>query len=203
MSINSQKKKTVVLKQLLIYYNSFVRIKQRVCIILKEVVFTSKPLIVYFSESGTTKKFAEDIKDITGGDLFRIEPAFKYPTEYEELADFARNERDRDLRPEIKNKLNNLDDYNNVFLGYPMWWYTFPQIIRTFLDTYDLSGKTIIPFNTHEGSGDGGTYKELQDYVPNAKVLVGLPIRGTNMKYDQKGNIKEWLDSLKIDFKNN
>ena len=79
-----------------------------------------------------------------------------------------------------------------------MWWYTFPQIIRTFLDSYDFSGKIIVPFNTHEGSGDGGTYKEMKDYVENAKVLIGLPIRGTNMEYDQKGNIKEWLDGLKI-----
>ena len=82
-----------------------------------------------------------------------------------------------------------------------MWWYTYPQIIRTFIESVDLSGKNIIPFNTHEGSGDGGTYKELQEALPNSKVLIGLPIRGENMRsYDQKGNIKEWLDELKIDW---
>ena len=82
-----------------------------------------------------------------------------------------------------------------------MWWYTYPQIIRTFIESVDLSGKTIIPFNTHEGSGDGGTYKELQEALPDSKVLVGLPIRGENLKnYDQKGNIKEWLDELKINW---
>lgn len=79
-----------------------------------------------------------------------------------------------------------------------MWWYTYPQIIRTFIKNVDLKGKTIIPFNTHEGSGDGGTYKELREELPESKVLMGLPIRGENMKYDQTGNIKEWLDSLPI-----
>ena len=102
-----------------------------------------------------------------------------------------KKERDNDTRPEIKT-LPDVANYDYIFIGYPMWWYTYPQIIRTFIESVDLSGKTIIPFNTHEGSGDGGTYKELQEALPDSKVLVGLPIRGENLKnYDQKGNIKE------------
>ena len=163
----------------------------------------TKTLITYFGTYGTTKKFAEDIRDLTGGDLFEIEPVVPYDTDtahYEELADYAKKERDNDERPAIKT-LPNVDDYDYIFIGYPMWWYTYPQIIRTFIESVDLSGKTIIPFNTHEGSGDGGTYKELQEALPNSKVLIGLPIRGQNLKdYDQKGNIKEWLDGLKIDW---
>ena len=163
----------------------------------------TKTLITYFGTYGTTKKFAEGIKELTGGDLFEIEPVVPYDTDtahYDELAEYAKKERDNDARPEIKN-LPDVSNYDYIFIGYPMWWYTYPQVIRTFIESVDLSGKTIIPFNTHEGSGDGGTYKELQEALPNSKVLVGLPIRGQNLKdYDQKGNIKEWLDGLKINW---
>ena len=163
----------------------------------------AKTLITYFGTYGTTKKFAEGISELTGGDLFELEPLKPYdtnPENYEELANYAKKERDNDERPAIKT-LPNARDYDYIFIGYPMWWYTYPQIIRTFIESVDLSGKTIIPFNTHEGSGDGGTYKELQEALPNSKVLIGLPIRGQNLKdYDQKGNIKEWLDSLKINW---
>lgn len=163
----------------------------------------TKTLITYFGTYGTTKKFAEGISELTGGDLFEIESVKPYdtnPENYEELANYAKKERDNDERPAIKT-LPNARDYDYIFIGYPMWWYTYPQIIRTFIENVDLSEKTIIPFNTHEGSGDGGTYKELQEALPNSKVLIGLPIRGQNLKdYDQKGNIKEWLDSLKINW---
>ena len=163
----------------------------------------AKTLITYFGTYGTTKKFAEGISELTGGDLFELEPLKPYdtnPENYEELANYAKKERDNDERPAIKT-LPNARDYDYIFIGYPMWWYTYPQIIRTFIESVDLSGKTIIPFNTHEGSGDGGTYKELQEALPNSKVLIGLPIRGQNLKdYDQKGNIKEWLDELKINW---
>ena len=161
----------------------------------------SKILITYFGTYGTTEKFAKKIGELTGGDLFEIEPVVPYDKDtahYEELAEYAKKERDNDTRPKIKN-LPDVSNYDYIFIGYPMWWYTYPQIIRTFIESVDLSGKTIIPFNTHEGSGDGGTYKELQDALHNSKVLIGLPIRGENMKnYDQTGNIKEWLDTLKI-----
>ena len=166
----------------------------------------TKTLITYFGTYGATEKFAKDIEKLTGGDLFEIEPVVPYDKDtahYEELAEYAKKERDLDLRPAIKS-LPDVSKYDYIFIGYPMWWYTYPGIIRTFIESVDLSGKIIIPFNTHEGSGDGGTYKELQEALPNSKVLIGLPIRGENMKnYDQTGNIKEWLDSLKIDWSNN
>ena len=161
----------------------------------------SKILITYFGTYGTTEKFAKDIQDITNGDLFELVPKVAYdkdPAHYNELAALAKKERDEDVRPEIK-ELPDVSKYDYIFIGYPMWWYTYPQIIRTFIENVDLKGKTIIPFNTHEGSGDGGTYKELQGSLPDSKVLIGLPTRGENIKnYDQLGNIKEWLDALKI-----
>ena len=161
----------------------------------------SRILITYFGTYGTTEKFAKDIQELTNGDLFELVPKNPYdkdPAHYNELAALAKKERDEDARPEIK-ELPDVSKYDYIFIGYPMWWYTYPQIIRTFIENVDLKGKTIIPFNTHEGSGDGGTYKELQEALPDSKVLIGLPIRGENIKnYDQLGNIKEWLDALKV-----
>lgn len=159
-----------------------------------------KSLIVYFSCYGSTEKFAQEIAEVTNGDLLRLDPKVAYDNNinhYEEFANKAKKEKDTGFLPDIK-KIPDVSSYDYIFIGYPMWWYTYPQIIRTFINNTNLKGKIIIPFNTHEGSGDGGTYKELQDELKDSKVLMGLPIRGENMKYDQKGNIKEWLDSLPI-----
>lgn len=165
------------------------------------MILLAKTLITYFSCYGTTRKFAEEIHEVVGGDLFELVPSSPYdedPSHYEKLAEVAKKERDQGILPSIK-EIPDVTEYDTIFIGYPMWWYTYPQIIRSFIQSVDLKGKTIVPFNTHEGSGDGGTYRELQIDLPDSKVLVGLPIRGENMRYDQKGNIKEWLDSLPID----
>lgn len=154
----------------------------------------SKILIAYFSETGNTDKLAKTIHEQIGGELFRIEPVKPYP-QGQELFDYTKNEQDRDERPEIKETVN-IDDYDTVFIGYPIWWYEVPQIIKTFLDQYDLSGKKVIPFNTHEGSGDGGTYDYIKEQEPNAEVLKGLPIRGANMKQDQGKTVEDWLKGL-------
>ena len=132
----------------------------------------AKTLITYFGTYGTTKKFAEGISELTGGDLFEIEPVKPYdtnPENYEELVNYAKKERDNDERPAIKT-LPNVADYDYIFIGYPMWWYTYPQIIRTFIESVDLSGKTIIPFNTHEGSGDAGTYNTIKSKLSKSNV---------------------------------
>ena len=101
------------------------------------------------------------------------------------------------MRPAIKNEID-LAGYDNIFIGYPMWWYTFPMIIYTLFDKYDFSGKTIIPFNTHMGSGDGGTYKTIRELEPNATVLEGLPVE---MKAAEKGceaAVSRWLAKVGI-----
>ena len=79
---------------------------------------------------------------------------------------------------------------------YPMWWYTLPMIMYTFFDEYDFAGKTIIPFNTHEGSGDGGTYETIKEFEPDATVLDGLAIRGGDMQSDQTSEVKAWLQEI-------
>lgn len=111
-----------------------------------------KVLVVYFSETGNTQKLAKLISDEVGGDFRRIETVKPYPTG-QELFDYTKNERDNDERPELKDLEVNMDDYDVVFVGYPIWWYTLPMPIYTFFDKYDFDDKIIVPFNTHEGSG--------------------------------------------------
>lgn len=156
-----------------------------------------KTLIVYFSWSNNTDTMANYIHDRIGGDMERIEPVEAYPEDYNETADKAKAERDNGARPKFKELQFNPEDYDTIFIGYPIWWYELPMIMRTFLDTYDLGGKTIIPFNTHEGSGDGGTYDQIKSEEPNATVLEGLPIRGGDIENaDSKDKVISWLEGL-------
>lgn len=156
----------------------------------------NKVLVLYFSQSGNTQKLAKLISDRVGGDFVRIETVQTYPDTYEELADFAKEERDNDVHPKLKDLNINLDDYDTIFIGYPIWWYQMPMPMYTLFDTYDFGGKTIVPFNTHEGSGDGGTYEDIQELEPNATVLEGLPIRGGDMENDQSSQVDNWLKEL-------
>ena len=123
---------------------------------------SDRTLVVYFSESGNTQKLAKLISDRVGGDFIRIKTVKDYPTVYATLASDAKAERDNDERPELKDLGIDLDKYDTIFIGYPIWWYQMPMAMYTFFDTYDFSGKTIVPFNTHEGSGDGGTYEDIK-----------------------------------------
>ena len=149
------------------------------------------------TNGNNTDKMANYIHDRIGGDMERIEPVDAYPEDYNETADKAKAERDNGARPKFKELQFNPEDYDTIFIGYPIWWYELPMIMRTFLDTYDLSGKTIVPFNTHEGSGDGGTYDQIKSEEPNATVLEGLPIRGGDIENaDSKNKVNEWLSGL-------
>ena len=157
---------------------------------------SGKILVAYFSYQGHTAKVAREIAAQTGGDLFEIKPATPYPG-YAECLDMAKAEKNNNARPAIDGRVENMADYDVVFVGYPIWWYELPMIMQTFFDTYDLSGKTIIPFNTHEGSGDSGTYDQIKTEEPNATVLEGLPIRGGDIENsDSKDKVTEWLTGL-------
>lgn len=172
-----------------------------------------KILVIYFSSTNTndvdivssatskvgsvssTEYLANYIHEKVGGDIEKLTPVKDYPEGYNETADVAKAERDRDDRPEFKKLSVNPEDYDVIFIGYPMWWYTLPMIYYTFFDEYDFSGKTLIPFNTHEGSADGGTYDEIRQFEPNATVPEGFNVRGTNAgKAD--GDLDKWLESL-------
>lgn len=143
---------------------------------------------------------ADVIHDNVGGEVVKIIPSEDYPTDYEETADQAKQEADSDARPAFNDLEVDPGSYDTIFIGYPVWWYKMPQVVETFFDTYDLSGKTIIPFNTHEGSGDGGTYSDIAEREPDATVLEGLAVRGGNVFDDgTKTQIEEWLSGLDLD----
>lgn len=161
---------------------------------------SSKILVVYFSETGNTQKLAKLISDEVGGDFRRIETVKPYPTG-EALFNYTKNERDKDARPELKDLDINIDDYDVIFIGYPIWWYTLPMPLYTFFETFDFSGKIIVPFNTHEGSGESGTYSTIKGWEKDATVLDGLAIRGGDMEKDQTTRIQNWLKGL--DFNEN
>ncbi|WP_313960945.1 flavodoxin [uncultured Parvimonas sp.] len=159
------------------------------------ILNNNKVLVVYFSYGGNTQKLAKLVSDKVGGDFIRIETVKNYP-EYSKLFDYTKSERDNNERPELKDLNINIEDYDTIFIGYPIWWYTLPMPVFSFLDKYDLSGKTIIPFNTHRGSGDGGTYDTIKSIEPGAKVLKGLPISGDDMNRDQSDKVDNWLKEL-------
>lgn len=140
----------------------------------------SKKLVAYFSASGVTKKYAESLAKVTGADLFEIKPAVPYTN-----ADLNwQNAKSRssvemknpDSRPEIAQPLQNADEYDTVFVGFPIWWYVAPTIINTFLESCDFSGKKIIPFATSGGSGMGKTADVLRKICPNADIADGKVI---------------------------
>ena len=159
----------------------------------------AKELVVYFSVYGTAKAVAEEIAKQTGADLVRIEPVVPYDSDrehYNALARLAKKEHDENRRPAIRNEID-IGAYDRIYVGYPMWWYTFPMILYTFFDRYDFSGKTIVPFNTHMGSGDGGTYETIRSLEPDATVLTGLPVEMREAEGGAAAAVAAWLGSLK------
>lgn len=156
----------------------------------------SKALVVYFSHSGNTESVAKEIQSQTDADIFEIVPETAYTTDYNTLLDVAQNEKKDNARPAISGTIDNLDDYDIIYLGFPNWWADMPMVLYTFLDTYDLSGKTISPFVTSGGSGFSNTISTIKSLEPNAVVTDGLAIRDS-----QAGNpasaVSEWLDKLK------
>ena len=154
-------------------------------------------LIVYFSETGNTETVANIIHDNVGGDIVKLETTNAYPSNYDELVDYAQQEQQDDARPELSTAIENIEQYDTIFLGYPNWWGDMPMALYTFLDTYDLSGKTIAPFITHGGSGLYGTPENIQEEEPNAIVTEGLAIDGDEASYSSK-DVVEWLNSLEF-----
>lgn len=161
---------------------------------------TKKILVAYFSHTQTTEKVAREIQRKTGGDLFRIETVRDYPAEHRELVDFAEKERDANARPALKSTVGDMDSYDVVFLGYPIWWYTLPMPLFTFLESYDFSGKTIIPFCTHGGSRLSGTEDVIKKIHPKANILEGLAVHrdriGNGPDNGAEKPVAEWLSKL-------
>jgi flavodoxin len=151
-----------------------------------------KVLIAYFSMSGNTRVLANQIKDMTGGELFEIVTVQTYPSDYNALVNLAKKEQAAGYLPELKSKVNKMNSYDVVFIGYPNWWGTMPMPVFNFLKSYDFKGKTIIPFCTNEGSGMGSSENDIRKICPSAVVKNGLPIRGGKVKSAQN-DVRSWL----------
>ena len=153
---------------------------------------TSKSLVVYFSATGNTKALAEKIAEESGSDVFEIVPEEPYTSadlNYNSDCRANDEQNDANARPAISNKLENLEDYDVIFIGYPIWWGTMPKIINTFLDTYDLSDKTIMPFCTSGSSGISSSVSAIKSACPNADVKTGF--RGSSGTTSTQ--IRTWL----------
>jgi putative flavodoxin len=187
---------------------------------LAQINTAKKPLIVYFSMPetddpkdmteeeenstvvingkvlGNTQYIALLIQKYTGGDLFRIEAKKPYPTLHKTLVDLAKEEQNQNARPALLRNIENLKNYDTIFLGYPNWWGDMPMILYTFLQTHDLSGKTVIPFNTHGGSGFSRTISTIQELAPKANVIT----RGFTVYRDRvdraEPDLKAWVQRM-------
>jgi flavodoxin len=145
---------------------------------------------------GNTEVIAKKIKEFTGGDLFQINTVKPYPADYTETTQVAKAELRNNARPELTETVKNMDEYDLIYLGYPNWWNTFPTAVFTFLESYDFSGKTIIPFCTHDSSGIGNSERGIKKLCPKATVLPSKAIRGSSVA--NAGNeLQTWLNNMK------
>ena len=152
-----------------------------------------------YIEKGNTAMMAAVIAEATGADLFEIKTVTPYPDDYASMLRVAQEEIDSDARPELAAQVENMADYDVIFIGYPIWHGRMPQAIHTFMESYDLTGKTVIPFNTHEGSGQSGTQSIIENALPNSTVLQGLAVQGKTAQEDEARTqelIAAWLESL-------
>ena len=151
---------------------------------------SKKILVAYFShtgknygvgyiDKGNTNIIAAMIAEQTGSNSFEIRTVTPYPVEYGECIEVAKQEQDKNVHPELAECVQDMEKYDVVFLGFPNWWGDMPMAVYTFLESYDFSGKKIIPFCTHEGSGLSSTERKIAEMCPDADVLNGLTVRGS------------------------
>ena len=141
---------------------------------------------------GNTEKAAEMLADLTGGELYRIQQAQPYSEDYQTCIAEAKANLQRKARPEVLDLPEDLDAYDEIYLGYPNYWGTMPMAVYTFLEHFDLTGKTIHPFCTHEGSGLSNTEKDIAKAARGAKVEKGLAIHGSHVD-DAEADIRKWI----------
>ena len=156
-----------------------------------------KVLIVYYSFSGNTEIVANQIKEITGGDIFELQPVKPYPEEYDSVVSQAKKEISTGFCPDLKAMPDSMEKYDVVLIGSPCWWYTMAPPMFTFLSENDFSGKTIALFMTHGGSGLGHSIPDLQKKCPGASIQPGLAIYGDSVK-QSKPDILKWLQKIEL-----
>lgn len=163
-------------------------------------------LIVFFSHAGenysvgnikvgNTKLVAEEVQKLTGGVLFEIVPEKNYDMPYNQLIRVAQEETRKGEYPSFKGDVENIEKYDTVFVGGPIWWGTYPQVMFSFFKKYDLNGKTIIPFTTHEGSGLASVVEDLKRQYPNAKITNPFSIAGHNVRGGMD-KVDKWVESV-------
>jgi flavodoxin len=146
---------------------------------------------------GNTEVIAKRIQELTGSNTFKIQTVKSYPEDYTEATNVAQKEKRENSRPELTETVGDMDSYDVIYLGYPNWWGTMPMAVFTFLESYDFSGKTIVPYCTHEGSGMGSSERDINTLCPNAKVLSGLAIRGGSVDRADK-DVANWLKKIDL-----
>lgn len=161
-----------------------------------DVVSSASVTTVDGEAKGRLRAVADMIQTQTGGTLFSIQTSVDYPGDGGALIDYAAEEQEEDARPELTSHIENPDDYDVIFVGYPTWWYDMPQALYSFFDEYDFSGKTIIPFNVHNGSRFSGTIETIQDLDPGAEVITdGFTVSERDVA-GAAGDVADWLGGL-------
>ena len=164
-------------------------------------------LVIYFSrsgenyfggelkniEKGNTEVIAEYIQEFAGADLFKVESKEDYPQNYMKCIDVAKKEQQEDARPELKETLDDISEYDTIYVGFPNWWGTLPMPMFTQLEQLDFAGKVVKPFVTHEGSGFGSSQKDLNKLCSGADIKKGLSIPGAKV-YDVGDIVKRWIE---------
>lgn len=147
--------------------------------------------------TGNTGLAAHWISDAAGGDLFSIQTEEKYPGDYDDTVDQGQEEQSENARPKLSSHVDHMDQYDVVFLGCPNWWGDMPMAVYSFLDEYDLSGKTVIPFVTSGGSGFSDTVSTIKEEEPDADVQEGLELSDSETA-DSEDEVKSWVESLGV-----
>lgn len=161
-----------------------------------DVVSSASVTTVDGEAKGRLRAVADMIQAQTGGTLFSIQTSVDYPGDGGALIDYAAEEQEEYARPELTSHIENPDDYDVIFVGYPTWWYDMPQALYSFFDEYDFSGKTIIPFNVHNGSRFSGTIETIQDLEPDAEVTTdGFTVSERDVA-GAAGDVADWLGGL-------
>ena len=160
---------------------------------IQNAIQRDKMIVIYFSRTGNTEKFANYIQKNANITSFKIIPSTPYPEDYDTMLNIAKEERETDARPEIQNPLTDISQYDYILLGYPIWHSHIPNIIITQLEKLNLSGKTIYPFNTHGGSGVGSSISDIKTYASGANVKDGKPINGNQIQ-SEEDEVIDWLD---------
>lgn len=155
-------------------------------------------IITNGSRRGTTQVVADYIQAAVGGDIHLIETVDPYPVDFNDVRDQNHTEKAAGTRPALKNRIENMEQYEVIFIGYPNWALDVPQAIRSFLSAYDLSGKTVVPFCTHDGYGAGSSFRSVQSEASGATVLDGIAIEATDVP-SSESQVQAWLERIGIE----